>query len=188
MTKHRLIALAFTGLVLAACGTSAQDDARVLPDDQVPFSLLDADAPPVIPPVTGPVQETVPLCFVAERKLVISHEQLDSPVRLLDTIRALAAAPSGSPQRRTALGDPNLVRSVRLRGGVAVVDLDGSISLIGGDDQLLGIAQIVCTLTGQPGVGQVSFTLEGTPIGVPRGDGSLVTTPLSRDDYQELMA
>lgn len=78
-------------------------------------------------------------------------------------------------------------RAAALAGGIARVDLRLDISSLGGDDQLLAVAQIVCTLTGRPGVGQVSFTLEGTHVDVPRGDGSLVADPLSRDDYSSLL-
>ena len=51
------------------------------------------------------------------------------------------------------------------------------------DDQLLALAQLVFTLTARPGIGQVRFTLRGEAIQVPRADGSLVATPVSRDDY-----
>jgi hypothetical protein len=36
-------------------------------------------------------------------------------------------------------------------------------------------------------VGLVSFTLEGAPVDVPRGDGSVTSGAVSRDDYAELL-
>jgi spore germination protein GerM len=62
-----------------------------------------------------------------------------------------------------------------------------AITELGGDEQLLAVAQLVCTLTARPGVGPVSFTLEGAPVDVPTGDGSLTSGPVSRDDYADLL-
>ena len=68
------------------------------------------------------------------------------------------------------------------------MDLLPEVSALPADEQLLAVAQIVCTLTGRPGVGQVSFTLQGARLAVPKGDGSLVSSPVARDDYAGLMA
>ncbi len=79
------------------------------------------------------------------------------------------------------------MNDARLLGGIARVDLGPAVSALPGGEQLLAVAQIVCTLTGRPGVGQVSFTLEGASLAVPKGDGSLVTSPVARDDYASLV-
>ena len=84
---------------------------------------------------------------------------------------------------RTALLADDLIRSARVAGGIATVDLGPAFTEIGGRDQIVALAQIVSTLTGLPGVGRVSFTLEGSPVGVPRGDGAITTESVSRDDY-----
>jgi spore germination protein GerM len=86
------------------------------------------------------------------------------------------------------LRGPSLVRRVALRAGTAHADLQPALSNLGGTEQLLAIAQLVCTLTHRPGVGLVSFTLDGAPVDVPRGDGSLTAGPVSRDDYADLLA
>jgi spore germination protein GerM len=57
---------------------------------------------------------------------------------------------------------------------------------LGGTEQLIALAEIVYTATARPGVGQVSFTLEGEPIEIPRGDGSLTSDAVTRGDYREL--
>jgi spore germination protein GerM len=80
-----------------------------------------------------------------------------------------------------------VVSDVSLEAGVATVDLRPTISALGSDEQLLAVAQVVCTLTGRPGVGPVAFTLDGSPVDIPRGDGSLTNEPVSRDDYAELL-
>lgn len=72
-----------------------------------------------------------------------------------------------------------------LSGGVATVDLDEAFALLDGRDQRITLAQLVFTLTGRPGVGRVSFTVEGDPVDIPRGDGTLTSGSVSRDAYRE---
>lgn len=173
---------------LGGCAVPAQDSARRASDADVPFNLLDPEAPPLVPPAPGAVSEQVGLCFIRDGALVSVDTELATPVTLLGTLEALATPPDDAGPLRTALTDPSVVREVRLVAGIARVDLVPAVSELPGDEQLLAVAQIVCTLTGQPGVGQVSFTLEGAPLAVPKGDGSLVTSPVARDDYSGVLA
>jgi spore germination protein GerM len=73
-----------------------------------------------------------------------------------------------------------------LNGGTAIVDLSRPFTALSGSDQLLALAQIVFTLTSRPGIGQVQFTLGGAAIDIPRANGSLTPSPVSRDDYGPL--
>lgn len=175
-------------VVSAACAVPAQDEANTVRDEAVPFALLDPQAPPIVPPASGPTSEPVALCFVREGRIVVVGDELAGPVDLRVLLDALASPPSeAGPLLRTALTEPPIVRDVRLLGGIARVDLLSGVSNLPAEEQLLAIGQIVCTLTARPGVGQVSFTLEGAPLAVPKGDGSLVTSPVARDDYVDLM-
>ncbi len=177
-------------VVLAAgCAVPAQDEAQTARDEAVPFALLDPRAPPIVPPAPGPSSEPVALCFVRDDRLVIVSDDLAAPVDLRAPLDALAVPPpDAGPLLRTALTEPSIVRDVRLLGGIARVDLLSQVSALPADEQLLAVAQIVCTLTARPGVGQVSFTLEGARLAVPKGDGSLVNSPVARDDYAGLLA
>jgi spore germination protein GerM len=173
-------------VTVAGCGIQPQDAAAVIDDEDVPFELLDSDAEPVIrPPVDG--DQPGSLCYIADAgRIVVIEQRLDEPVTLTDAVAALATPPDSQSALRTAIGDADFVRSVDSTGGIARVDLGDRMSTLGGDDQLLAVAQLVCTLTHRPGIGQVSFTLDGSPIDVPHPDGSLVSEPLSRDDYATL--
>lgn len=177
-------------VVLATgCAVPAQDEARQVRDEAVPFALLDPLAPPMVPPASGPGSESVTLCFVRDGRLVMVSDELASPVDLRAALDALASPPAAAgPLLRTALTEPSIVREVRLLGGIARVDLLSRVSALPTDEQLLAIAQIVCTLTARPGVGQVSFTLEGARLAVPKGDGSLANSPVAQDDYAGVMA
>ena len=172
----------------SGCAVRAQDEAQMARDEAVPFALLDPQAPPIVPPASGPSSEPVTLCFVRDNRLVILSDELAAPVDLRTALDALASPPpDAGPLLRTALTEPSIVRDVRLVGGIARVDLSPHVSALPGDEQLLAVAQIVCTLTARPGVGQVSFTLEGARLAVPKGDGSLANSPVARDDYAGLM-
>ena len=187
MTRMRILAICM--LVLAAgCAVPAQDKAQRARDEAVPFALLDPLAPPVIPPASVPSSEPVALCFVRDGRLVIVSDEIGALGDLRAALDALASPPADAgPLLRTALTEPSFVRDVRLLGGIARVDLLPEVSALPADEQLLAVAQIVCTLTGRPGVGQVSFTLQGARLAVPKGDGSLVSSPVARDDYAGLV-
>ncbi|MDQ3980678.1 MAG: GerMN domain-containing protein, partial [Actinomycetota bacterium] len=71
--------------------------------------------------------------------------------------------------------------------GVATVGLSSTFAEATGATQLDLIVELVCTLTAQPGIGQVRFELRGERIEIPRGDGSLTAEAVSRDDYRGLI-
>ena len=185
-TRVRLLATAL--LPVAACGVPGEERAQPARDETVPFDLLEPNAPPLVPSTTGGVTARVPLCFVADDGLFVVEDTLPRPADLEDVVAALTQPPEdGARGLRTAIGEPSVIRDVELRGGVAHVDLTAEVAALGGDEQLHAVGQVVCTLTSQPGVGLVSFTLDGSPVDVPRDDGSLTERPVSRDDYDELL-
>lgn len=179
--------LGITVLALGACGISTQSGPTIAGEKAVPFQLLDPTAATLVPAADGPGSEPVTLCFVQDHNLVAVQRQLASPVTLPDVVRALAEPPQESANLRTAFGGETLVHDVQLQSGVVRVDLDPSVADLGGDNQLLAVGQLVCSLTARPGVGQVAFTLAGAPVDVPRADGTLTLNPVSRDDYASLM-
>lgn len=173
-------------LALAACGVGGERAPHAVKDDDVPFGLLQPNAPTLVPRTTAPASTPVTLCFVQEDHLAETPTPIDDPVTLPRVVAALAEPPATTAGLRTALGAPPFIVSVHVQAGVARVDLAPSVANLGGADQQLAVAQLVCTLTDRPGVGQVSFTLAGAPVDVPRGDGSLTPDPVSRDDYAVL--
>lgn len=189
MRRISILRMCALVVLAAGCAVPAQDEAQTARNESVPFALLDPQAPPIVPPESGASSESVVLCFVRDDRLVIVSDELAAPVGLRAPLDALVLTPADAgPHLRTALTEPSIVREVRLLGGIARVDLSVHVSALPADEQLLAVAQIVCTLTARPGVGQVSFTLEGARLAVPKGDGSLVNSPVARDDYAGLMA
>lgn len=178
-------------LFLAACGVPTDDSAETL--DDVPFGLLDQQAaePDDTPaPAEGPVVQIYLVDPSGLRLVPVERRLEDAAVALPDVVDALLGGPTRAERRQgltSAFVDEDAVGASDLVGGVASIDLTQQFTVLDGPTQRLAIAQMVFTLTGRPGVGRVSFTLEGQPIDIPRGDGTLAQGSVSRDNYRELV-
>lgn len=174
---------------LSACGIPVDDRAETLRD--VPFGLLHSNTPEppeIVGPAEGPVVQIYLVEPSAQQLLAVERRLPDASLQAV--VQALMDGPSRAERRgglTTAFPSEGAVAGADLVGGVASVNLTGQFTALDGPTQRLAIAQIVLTLTGRPGVGRVSFTLEGQPIEIPRGDGTLATGSVSRDSYRELL-
>jgi hypothetical protein len=187
-----LLVLLLGGLAPAACGIPPDEKATLARPGDVPFDLLDPSSSSTgTTGTTGPSTPTAraTVFLVQGERLAAADRDLPAPLSAQSVLESLANGPTDSEIAlglRTALLAEDLIRSVGVVGGIATVDLGPAFAEIGGRDQILALAQIVSTLTGLPGVGRVAFTLEGTQVGVPRGDGAITTGSVSRDDYSLL--
>lgn len=172
-----------------SCGVPADDQAERV--DDVPFGLLDPQ-PSTPAESVGPTEGPVVQIYLVDstgQKLAPVERRL-SQASAFDVVEALMAGPTARERQQgmsTALGSEAVVSRVELVGGVASVDLTGRFAALDGLTQQMGIAQLVLTLTGRPGIGRISFTLDGQPIDIPRGDGTLATGSVSRDNYREFL-
>jgi hypothetical protein len=173
-------------LACVGCGVHTQSSPTSLGDDNVRVG----PAPAVTaPPKTA--TDRAELCFFSGDHLVTIVRTLPapfSPHRALEALegRAGTALPVGI---RTAIRGRYIAAAddtVAARG-IARVDLSTDFVQRSASDQVLALAQIVCTLTQLPGVGQIRFTLHGDRVDVPRADGSLTSEPVSRFDYRALL-
>lgn len=191
MRPHRAFAAASVLLVVTAtaCGVNAEPSPTFVDDANVPFQLLEDAAPTTVPPTTV-LTAASDICLARDALLVPTRRPATIAADAASVVGALDAGPTRDERRdglRSPLFAESLVASASSRGGVATIDLAATFAQGGANDQLLAIASIVCSLTSQPGVGQVVFTLAGAAIDVPRGDGSLVAGPVSREDYVQLI-
>ena len=76
------------------------------------------------------------------------------------------------------------MENIRVRTGIASVELGARFRELPLSEQRLAVAQLVLTLTDRPGIGQVLFTVNEEAVEVPRLNGSIARGPVSRDDYQ----
>jgi hypothetical protein len=213
-----LVAGALTLVVVtASCGIGGDDNLRQINDDDL-FGLNETTtsststttsttiAPPVssvLPTVeastTTIVTESVQLYFLDGNRLQPVTRDLASEATPSRVITALEDGPPAGPLGiglRTLLPEvssdvPPLVNSVVATPlGYASVDLAAAaFALIDPADQRPAIGQIVLTLVNRPGIGQVRFTLDGSPMSVPRL-GGLQSNPgeaVTKQDYESLL-
>lgn len=195
-------------LALAGCGLPLDD--RVQPYDDVPFDLggpttttvpeATTTTTAVDPQITTTtIVRTVPVDVVyvlgggALQRVTLA---LPSPVSNRLLIEQLESPPAdGSTLLRTEV-DPGLVNGFSVERGLATVSLNrGVLQRLGSLEQRRAIAQLVLTLTlfttDEGGIGQVTFTVEATPISVfvpSRGSNSEPGEPLAFVDFAVLLA
>lgn len=187
--RTRAAAAATLVAVLGGCGVSVQDEAERHDPESVPFDLLEP-ASTTSRPSAGERRRTVEVCLVRGRSLVVLTREADADQPVDVAVRLLEAGPATGLEAQSGLRTEvteGSVLDVEVAGGVAAVELAEDFAGLSVDAQLLAVAQLVCTLTGQRGVGQVRFTLDGTDVEVPRQDGSLTDGPVTRDDYRRLI-
>jgi hypothetical protein len=193
----RLAAAVVVGVLLGTCGVPDDGGARTIAKEDIPFGLADPStttttttatlpSPPIDYPTTTRLAEPVLLFFALDADFVPVTRRLPYPVSVTSVIAALARGPQVGDEPlgiRSVIG-PTDVEDVRVRGGIATVELGGRFGELPLAEQRLAVAQLVLTLTDRPGIGQVTFTVNGQSVDVPRLNGSIARGPVSRDDYQ----
>lgn len=186
MRRARSAALGVVAAAVAACGIPAEDHATLARPEDVPFDLLAPAPGATTTSLPAARTEEARVFLVQGERLAVVVREVPAPANPETVLGVLSAGPTDTELQlglRSALLGEEVIRSVGVTGGIATVDLGPSFTEIAGRDQILALAQIVSTLTDLPGVGRVNFTLEGVPVGVPRGDGAVTTESVSRDDY-----
>lgn len=178
------VASAVPVFAVAGCGISAEHSARTIPRPD-----LMSHTPHAAVETTGPVDERIFL--IKDGRLAAVTRQIHDSPTVTSVSADLLAGPTSAERDAgysSALAGTDLVATVGRQGSEAVVELaaDGADQVR--NDQVLGFAQIVCTLTGLSNVTSVSFRHGGRTVAVPRADGSLSESPLSSADYQSLTA
>jgi len=181
---RRLLAAgtALTALLTGGCGVPADDAPRDLGRPR-PASGSN-------PPVAGFGAAIERLYLVRDGRLVRVIRRVPRAPAPDQMLTDLLAGPTHAEQQdglSSALSTMRITGMVitQRRATVAVGERPAEGSRT---DEILAYGQIVCTLTSQGAeVGTVSFTREGRPLGVPRGDTSLSPDPLTIADYATLL-
>ena len=199
MTWRRIALIAVAAL--PSCAVAGSGSFSPIDDSEIPLSLSQATT--TVPPtptttieastdVGETLNELVDLYFILGTRLLKVQTSVVSPASPEQAMTLLGSGPLNDPSYvglRTAI--PQILDSqVDVTRGVANVTVPQSfLRSLAPNDQRLAIAQIVATLTSRPGIGQVTFFVDGSPIPVPRGRGDVVPggTPVTFDDYAMLI-
>jgi spore germination protein GerM len=210
--RYGLVRAVIVAAALASCGVPQDDSVRVIAD--VPKGLTatttstttttlapTTTSPPSTVPQTStttPVTSQAPpstiptafaLYFVMGDRLIRVIRRADEPTdaEALTSLLVLGPFPEDNvPFARTAIEFGDIER-ITVAGGIATVDLGSKFADLPSSERRRAVAQLVLTLAGRPGIGPVRFRLNGQPIAVPRGDGSIAGRTVSSDDYVSLV-
>jgi hypothetical protein len=186
--RTAFVALALTATATAACGIPRDARPAVIPGGVVNSALAAAEDNPM---ATGPAsQQVVADLFLVQAAHLVKVARTTPRRDVFDALNLLLTGPTEAEFGagiRTAISPQTTLRSARVDGNTAVVDLSGALVEVGGQEQILAVAQIVLTAMAVPGVEQVRLLLEGQRVEVPRADGNLTSEALRVADYDGLL-
>jgi hypothetical protein len=201
VTRRRAV----LGAVLAGavfgggCGIADDREPRVITADRAPLDLSPSDDEQ---PSGGSSEVT--LYFVLEGQLVSVDRATDSDTPDV-AIQALLGGPvegetvdepAGAMLLTTRIPAETQLRGLSISGNIADIDLGCAAEAVdpaacgllgvGGTDQLIMFAQLVCTADDFRAIAGVRFLQEGQPQQAPLPDGPLTSAPVRCLDYREL--
>jgi spore germination protein GerM len=206
------VGLLATLAAVTGCGVTNDPQAKEIPANQLPFGLAETTtSSTTLPPTTTPtlpatVALTVPpsttvatyvqtLYFVADGHVRAVDRTIAQRPTLDTAIGLLAAGPTTADGLATADGvvlttrvAPGLVLGAARIGGTAIVTVGAGYAALDPISQLVVTAQLVLTVTDLPGVGRVSYLLDGNPQPMWLPDGSQTDQSVAQDDYRSLLA
>ena len=186
MRGHLIAVAVVAGLV--GCGVPSEDQASTATGPDVPYGLLEP-ADVTTPSISERSTRKVTIWLAASNRVVPIVREVELPVTISDVYDALVAGPTASEATlglRSAIAT-DVVGAADIAAGVATVELQPAFTAATPRDQLLALAQLVYTATELDAVQVVRFTLDGQPVDVPRGDGSISNGPVTRRDYAALV-
>lgn len=183
-----LARLLLAGWLLAACGVPLDASPREIDPDRVPFGLLEPDQPGSTT-VPQSMQASAEVYLVRGDRLVAVVRDVPTPPTAEKAVMALLRGPTDEEAKiglRTAITTTGGVSVSGPEDGLVRIELGRSFATSGAGDQVLGLAQLVFTVTALPEASRVLFTVSGRPVEVPAGDGTLTGSPLGRENFRPM--
>lgn len=179
--------LAVVAVTGAACGVPGDAHARPIAADDVPFGLL-ADRAGSPSTTVASADTEVSVYLVSGERLAEVRRPFAAGSGLKGLLALVTSGPTDAEAAaglRSALPATAVVDAAT-SNGEADVSLSETFASLDSREQVLAIAQIVYTATGDPGINAVRFAVDGKSVEVPNGQASLVTRPVTRADYAAL--
>lgn len=179
MRHSLLIGLA---MLLVGCGVPLEAEPERLDiESALPVEIEERSAEGVT---------TVTVHLVRNERVLPRTREMPGPPGLETVMSALLGGATALEDReglRSAIPLGTRLLGAGREGSIASLDLSGEFVAVGGEEEILAVAQIVLTVTGLEGISAVLFEIEGVPTGVPVAGGALSTEPVDADDYAELV-
>lgn len=179
--RSRWIAVVALGALAACARTTGTVE---IPPEELPFPVAREPSPAETP---APAREFT-VYFARGARLVPSVREVEADLPLAEAaMRALLDGPTAQEQSggiRTELPPAVSLLAVEVAGGTATVDLSGEFQEPAPPERIaLRVAQVAWTLTGIPGVREVTFAIDGEAVSVTTDGGTTVDRPVRRADY-----
>ncbi len=184
-----LAALAALAVTAAACGVGTQPSAQVINSHDVPYGLL-TPASTTTTTVLAPTAN-VTLYFEGPNGLVPVVRHVKAPATVASALDQLGKGPTsseGGGMLQSPVSTVTPLSFKRLEGSTAYVSVPSAFSNLGGQAQIVAAAQVVYSVTAISGVDAVVLLVNGQPAQVPISGGNLQQGPLTRADYQGMLA
>ncbi|MEP6909408.1 MAG: Gmad2 immunoglobulin-like domain-containing protein [Actinomycetota bacterium] len=141
---------------------------------------------------TLPAAASLEVWFARGEKLVsVTRKHEATPRVATAAIEALLAGPTKTERAsgiESAVPAWTRLLGISIAKGVAIVDLTSDYQSGGGSLSMqVRLGQVVYTLTQFPTVRKVSFRLDGTPVDVFSSEGIVLSHPVGRPDYKDLL-
>lgn len=167
--KQRLVGAVLLAVVTAACGTSVP----TAPPPRESKTPTTSSAPTSPSPTQSPSPTrsfAFEVWFLQNGKLFVTRRrEAFGPGVAKIALEALLRGPTGRERKArvdTAIPNATTLRSIKLDGGIATVDVSSDISGTSGEEELrLALAQVVYTVTQFPTVKAVRLEFQGRSIG-----------------------
>ncbi len=180
--KASHVILCLLGLVVVGCGIPAESSPEPL--------ILEIDEPPEIREPSPEDQAAVSMYLVRDDRLIHVTRDLRSPSSIEEIVGSLLGGVTPPEERanlRTSIPRGTRLLSVAQEGSTVRVNLSREFASVGGEEEILAVAQIVLTVTSLEETQHVAFELEGIPTDVPVANGALSVEPVSAREYDELL-
>ncbi len=181
-------AVCVVAALIAGCSPGGQDEPEAIARRDVPFQLLDTTTTTTDEAVS-PTASPITLYFVVDDRLVpITRASTDRSLQmtLLETLFEGPTPEEASVGITTAIPSGTKTKGVERSGRTLIVRLSSDLATSDVDSKL-AVGQIVLTAADLPGIDRIRFELDGEPVQVPVGDGTLAEGPVTPGDYQDLL-
>lgn len=171
----------------AGCGVRSDESARDLSVGRVPYGLLE-DAPTTTTSAPTPAvpRASVAVFFIKDDRMIKRVREVNNPPTVAKALTSLLfGVQEGEIAEgvRSAIDPTASIQARALDAATYQVDLSAEFAKGTSSEQVLALAQIVYTATEFEGVTAVRFTLDGVPIEVPTGSGSITSEPVGVDAF-----